>query len=532
MKNAYIYVLTVITVLITGCDIKSPVDGIDIILNQKDIATTVAVSFTDASTGQQIGSLSDKEIKIEFAGRDKDQLISLKELPLTETGTTNGIISFAIKNSRTPSAQNPVEFTLIASSPGYAPAGKNIIISKPGSNAISITMVNLSAPPDGSAGGNASVSASNGQVSSAVTITTGNESVTNAASTMSIPAGTGVKDETGNAVPGNLSASVLYFNNKNKESLASFPGGLIAKAVTSQGGSAKSGFFTTAGFAEFSLQNSSGQRVKTFSGKKAELSIDIPAGTINKNTGSPVKNGDVIPIWSFNESSAVWNYETDGTAAGPDANGNYKVSFESSHLSWWSLGWLGESVCSEGATINLNGNYASLTLEITDLNGNFIASQIVTSTENSVTILNAPAGIPVKITAYDNLRCSNNKAGETTAGDLCGSNITLDITAPGSGVNVTVEAFCPDRDPVLRVRPSIDIYVVNSCGERIAAGKMKDGFITLKSLVIGETYVFGVYYDDDEDPSTDNWHQSDPRLVDSDNYYFDYELDASVCDDL
>jgi hypothetical protein len=531
MKHLKICVLAVLIFALAGCDIKSPVDGIDIILNQKDIATTVAVSFTDAATGLQIGSAADKAIKIEFAGRDKGQIISLKELPLTETGTANGIISFAIKNSVTPSAQNTIEFTIIASASGYATASKNLVISKAGSNAFGITMVNLAAPPDGSAGSdNTPVPATNGQVTTAVT--TGNESVTNASSSMGIQAGTDVKDENGSVVSGTLSASVMYFNNKNKESLESFPGGLIAKAVTSSGGSARSGLFTTAGFAEFSLVNQSGTKVKTFSGNTVELSIDIPSGTINKNTGAAVKNGDIIPVWSFNESSATWNYETDGIALGPDANGNYKVSFESTHLSWWSLGWLGESVCSEGATINLNGNFASLTLEIIDLSGNFISSQVVTSGENSVTIQNAPAGVPVIVTAYDNLRCSDNKVGEITVADLCGSDVTLDITAPGSNINVTVEAFCPNRDPVLRVRPSIDIYVVNSCGERIVAGKMVDGFITLKSLIIGETYVFGVYYDDDDDPSTDNWHQSDQRLIDSDNYYFDYELDVSICDDL
>jgi len=532
MKNFIIYFFSSVVLLFSGCDIKDPVDGIDIILNQKDIATTVAVSFVDAATGLQIGSASSKKISIDFSGQDKGQIISLKELPLTSASTTNGIISFAIRNTRVPSIQNPVEFTIIASADGYLPVSQNISLINTGSNPYEIRMVDIATPPDGAASTtNASVPSSNGTVSGDITIVTGNESVTNAVSTMSIPAGTLVKDASGNTVSGSLSATLLYFNNKNKESLEAFPGGLIAKAVNSSGAT-KKGFFTTAGFAEFSLQNQSGQEVKSFSGNTVELSIDIPAGTINKNTGSAVKNGDVIPVWSYDESSGTWKYETESTAVGPDSKGNFKVSFQSSHLSWWNLGWLDENVCSEGATVNLNGNYASLRLEITDVNGNFIASKIVSSTENSVTFQNVPSGVPVRITAYDNLQCVNVMVGQSIISDLCGANTILDITTAGTSVNVTVEAFCPNRDPVLRVRPGIDIYILNSCGERVIVGKMKDGFITLKSLVIGQSYIFGVYYDDDDDPSTDNWHQSDARVIDSNEYNFDYELDASICDDL
>jgi hypothetical protein len=532
MKKLKIYILVSVLLILAGCDIKDPVDGIDVILNQKDIATTVAVSFVDAATGLQIGSASSKKISIDFSGQDKGQIISLKELPLTSASTTNGIISFAIRNTRVPSSQNPVEFTIIASADGYLPVSQGISLIKAGSNPYEIRMVSVAAPPDGAAATtNVAVPASNGTVSGDITITTGNESVTNAASTISIPSGTQVKDASGNVVTGSLSATLLYFNNKTKESLEAFPGGLIAKAVNSSG-AAKRGLFSTAGFAEFSLHNQSGQKVKSFLGKAVELSIDIPAGTMNRNTGSPVKNGDMIPVWSFDESTATWKYEADAPASGPDAKGNFKVSVQSNHLSWWNLGWLGENVCSEGATINLSGNYASLRLEITDLEGNFIASKMASSTENSVTFQNVPSGVPVRITAYDNLKCENIMVGQSIISDLCGANVNLDITTAGTNVNVKVEAFCPNRDPVLRVRPSIDIYILNSCGERIIVGKMKDGFITLKSLVVGQTYTFGVYYDDDDNPATDNWHQSDPKVIDSNNYDFDYELDASICDDL
>ena len=77
----------------------------------------------------------------------------------------------------------------------------------------------------------------------------------------------------------------------------------------------------------------------------AQLTLRIPAGTLNPATGAPFTVGDTMPIWGFDEASGLWKRGKD--AAGADMNGaiianpdgSLGVQFDAPHFSWWNADW-------------------------------------------------------------------------------------------------------------------------------------------------------------------------------------------------
>ena len=514
-------------ILLSNCDITNPTKNIAVVFNTLSVSTTASVNFIDAATRQQIGQNSQNIITVSIAGPDRDKVINLREEAVTTLSTDHGFINIGIRNDITPTPQNPIRISLVAKTNGYILTSIPVTIQSTGNKSYSVTMVNITNPPTGSitSPNTQAKSNSSGQVLTTINVQTNREPLSNGDASMNINNGTGIKDADGNPVTGNLTATAAYFTNKSDASLSALPTGLTATSVD-QNGNTSRGYIQAACFASFNVANQNGQVARTFSAP-VQMSMVIPSNTRNPSTNSIIKNGDPIPIWSYDETNAQWKYETTANAIGPDNQGNFRVSYSASHLSWWLAAWIqsGGEVCTKNLSLNINGSFSALLLKIKS--GNSLIFQTnATSLQNNYIFENVtlPKSLPITIEAYSLLECPSELVGSVSVQDLCSvDNVTLNLnsTTDRADINVDVTAICKDRDPVLKVKPNgYSIFVRTSCGD-VNVGTLNNGKITLKGFKLNTNYTFLLEYK--------NNVYTQIEYVDKTSYVIDYDLSSDAC---
>jgi len=129
------------TFLVSSCDVKNPVDGIEVRIKNIPRTTTIRVEFTDAKTGQQIL----EKVDVKFGGPNASDVITVNNKALTETSTTEGVVFFAVSDAKTPDPTNPVNVLVVATSSNYISTSQLLGINKTGANYYTINMTNISA---------------------------------------------------------------------------------------------------------------------------------------------------------------------------------------------------------------------------------------------------------------------------------------------------------------------------------------------------------------------------------------------------
>ena len=501
MKNKKISLILlslsfILTLILTSCDIKNPVDGIE--LRVKTVARTNVVSFSiyDAATQNLIQS---NTATVTFEGVNADKVISLTNQPITNLTTTTGIANFAVADNVIPTPEKPLKLTAVVTVDGYVSSSAKIFITSPGASAHSISLANYSAPPVGVASKETSglTNSSTGATTSIVA-NSGVENNTGASATITIPAGTILKDKNGTALSGEVKTRVTYFNPKDEESLNSFPGGFAVEA----GGA--SGSFVTAGFTAIDM-SAGGTKVENF-GSRVDVEIDIPSNLLNSETGNNLAPGDKIPLWSYDEETGLWTKELEVTvpsALAKSTNGKnvYRVSTQINHLSYWNLDWF-QDACYDGISINVTGGcFPNLKIKAKRISdGAYFYRGYVYGNDRIVHLYNAPRNVPVMVELWDNSVYPNVKLEEMQIDDLCGTDIDFPITKTNgmTEVSAQITAICHNSDGTIKSRfyPSnYSIYVRHSSNYNWSyIGQVINGEIAA-CFKLGDEYVFGAYID-------------------------------------
>jgi hypothetical protein len=321
-------------------------------------------------------------------------------------------------------------------------------------------------------------------VDAAITVASPPKTVTNEAAesvpvgtaTVTIPAGTKAVDSNGTAInlTNGVTVSVTKYSSEDASSLRAFPGGFTPSVVVPSdapantigtGATADTGAFTSGGFAQFNVTDPvTGQALKTFD-KPLKLKIDLPKTALDFE-GDPVVVGGKFPIWSFNQDSGKWEYETDGTIkektpVDPD---KFEVEFESTHLSYWNLDFYGETC---NGVLNINRSVANdtrpLSVELKGLNGQGFHMEF-TITDSILELARYPRLTPTSVTVRDSngvVRGSKNRV------NLCQANQFVDVTTPvtvTASLQVNVTESCKDGVSGIRPSPTNIKFVPNAAG--------------------------------------------------------------------
>ena len=286
-----------------------------------------------------------------------------------------------------------------------------------------------------------------------------------AGAVIDLPAGALVDAATGAAVGGAVDIAMTPIDVSGDE-LRSFPGEFVGIDAAGQRQS-----IASYGTTEFVLTQG-GRRLQLAPGRTA--TIELPIFTPYHDPATPVVVGDVIPLWSLDETTGIWKQEGTGTVvASTDSPTGLALRATVGHFSWWNCDVAVETGRLD-LDITLPDNYALDDSGIGDLEGRtvdagdvrqmFVKLQTVFDQDpyrvegrrHAQGVSHAgprglvlPSNRSVAITACALVRTS----GMTMAGYACGTSTVS--TATGATVKTTISIVPDERRnvPVISSQP-------------------------------------------------------------------------------
>lgn len=176
-----------------------------------------------------------------------------------------------------------------------------------------------------------------------------------AKSDVTIPAGTTLKDANGDAISGGtVKLNVLAADSSNTNAGVIIPEGLNADSTTT--------VKTSLGVTDITM--SAGEtKIKQFD-PAINVSLTLPAD-------SDVVEGDTLVLSSHDETTGKWQQEQNvATVGAANADGTFPATFNTSHLTFFSIGKNVE-LCSAGITLKLVGTIPArgLAIELSSTDG-------------------------------------------------------------------------------------------------------------------------------------------------------------------
>lgn len=322
---------------------NSKLNGVKV--NLKSDTFAVLGNILDSATQKTIS----KRVTVTIDGADKDKV---------EKGSydfDSGSVSINLKKDVTPSDKTPVNITVIAKVDGYFSSSTALEIKDQKNALFTLSLVDLKNPPIGVVAGENKDNKvdANGALAGKLDMSI-KETKSNTSLSVNLPENTILKDVNGNPLSGNITANIGFFNNQSPTSFGAFPGGLNNANVDINGKN-QSGYFMTGGFTSIELTDEKGKKASSFS-NPMEITMQIPKGTINPDTGKEIKEGDKIGIWSYETSTGKWKYEAEGLVGALGTDGNFTVKYKANHLSYWNLDWHSSDKCDPKLRLIWNGS--------------------------------------------------------------------------------------------------------------------------------------------------------------------------------
>jgi hypothetical protein len=369
--------ITLIILAFIGC--KKPTEGINLIVSTASLfKAPVLLHFENANTSS---ATKPADFNVTIGGKDA---------ALVQMGSggdnfkaSHGFLPLALKAGANPSATNPITFNVRAEIPGFAPVVQNVTITRDTVHVFKVPVIEYSKPVDGTAVLQTQSTIAAGTVTTAVSLSPATTSTLPEKATITIPAGTQVMDANNNVInAAQLKSSIIQYGSGTPAIANIFPGGMSPSNVIGANGAAIPGGvnFVTAGL--LSINMTAGTTpVKKFS-KPVEIVQELQAGMINFETGTPLKAGDVIPLWSLNEETGQWTAEGNANVSVDAGSGKLVAKYAISHLSGWNLDWAWSSFGGQNSVIrplviNLipsqtpwSGNYE---VQLQTASGNYLA---------------------------------------------------------------------------------------------------------------------------------------------------------------
>jgi hypothetical protein len=281
--------------------------------------------------------------------------------------------------------------------------------------------------------------------------------------TVAFQGGTKVIDPaTGAAVPvsGAVTVASTMYSTADDDTLTSLAGGprpLLAAGVAGNPGS-DPGVLEPAGFASFSVTDAEGTILRNFD-KPLTLSIDLPKTTVDAG-GNPVVAGSKIPVWSYDEATASWKFEKEGTVSekAPVDPDNFMVSFLSNHLSVWSLGFTGKT-CTGLVILDRGTDTQGLKMILTGTEAKPYKAVLSNVRESRLQFYySSTQKFSVEVQLY------NKTIAKTAPASICGEGIVVPLALPAATQSGTIKVngteSCTDGSNA-RPLPNMFIYLTS-----------------------------------------------------------------------
>ena len=538
-KVAMAVLVAVLLIQVNACKkAVNPIENLNLIIDYNIIKTTLDVQLVDATTGHILNSEASQNAYVKYSGADEDAVVDVLGVRPNDKkfSITRGLTTLALMPNAPyePSPENAVNFNVIAHVPGYLTSSKEVNITQKGRNFVTISVVPLSNPPSGvyvREEPNAATTQAGRVVAPANVIVPGGSA------RVSIPQGMLIRDSGGNPLSGSLDVTLVRFSNTDPQSIAAFPGGLLP-TVTRLDGSTSTGMMYSGGFVAIEIKDANGALAATFEDGKLGLISLIDTKTYNPLTKTFIAEGDVVPMWSLNETTGVWKEE--GVATAQMMEGGLHFEVELSHLSYYNFGWLQGTVCENSSPfqfttdVPVSGPFLIKGYVYRQDDGVLISTIVVWVESNQSTFTTyAPAGVPLRIvwdTQNSTYLSISPSSQPTLIDDLCSSqpvNVNLIVSQDSNlkEINISVSLVCTSDNSTI-IKPSFTAYYIpkDSQVDPIAV-EMVEGNATIAGIMLGQTYYVWITYDNKE-------YGTDVEVTQETYNYLNYELPADVCDEV
>lgn len=485
--------LAIILTLFIGCK-KNPLDGVILTLNTDISPVVYSIQVFDANPDNTITESENFSVKI--TGKDAASIFTLD-------GTKNfkftkGFLSIMVKPGITPSASKPLQFSVVVRYRNYLKTTIPVFLTKPQKGMVKVPIINTVNPPKGVTVTNTVVSTNtSGALDNDVKIQTPISAEKKETAEINIPKNTQFFDASGKPITGNINVQLVHFDNRNSQSLASFPGGFTANNVTDAANSSLgNGLFQTAGFVALEM-GTDNQEVESFS-QPVQVKIGVNSELKDPSSNQPIQAGNKIPSWSFNSETAEWKQIGDASVSFDATTNSYSADFFTSRRSWYNFDYFFRS-CTIETQVQLNytgeENYCKYFIEFENSRFDYYSYTQPTFTDlYDGKIITLPWGLP----ANESIRIrfvnpyTDEEIGVTPYFSSCYGLYTYDVNYQTNNTEFEFSIYgkCPVNDRIFR--PSGWIYYqAQGSNEWNILGFMSNGRIATRALEAGKTYSVG-----------------------------------------
>jgi len=437
LKKISVYLTLIFTIMLfSRCAINEDIgklqnslDSLSIKIGTPKFPALIHIEFVDAKTNEYIQG----NATITLSGKNSTDIYNNIGMKLNSYKTVIGMLDLVVdphKIDTNTIKNNPIEFDLNTSLAGYVSVTQKVFVNENKTKNVIILLIKLNDTPLGvSVVQNTSFASSSSDAKITETVV---QKLNSGNQTVEISAGVVLKDKVGNPVTGTVNSQVIYYDPTSVNAQNAIPGGLDVTAKLKDASTSQVSF-VSAGMFNLSM-SAGGKEIKIFENGGVKIKTNVPPTLINPNTGNPVKDGDLIELWSIDEGSGNWSFEKMDTIK--SVNNVLVLEETIKHLSSWSWSFYSLS-CSNGPKFIWKGNllypaYVKISAKMKNNNSPRISYTDAKPNDadyGNFQIHNTPTSGPMLIT-FNNANESNSL--------LTFSPSTLDISNLCDGKNYEV----------------------------------------------------------------------------------------------
>lgn len=301
-------------------ELRSPVDGLKVMINYDIFHSFLSFRFVDAATGTLIGTADDEKVKVQITGASSEAVVDQMGNHEASYESVFGLLSLALnpKDPWKPSPQNVLSLHIAASSSKYKPVSLDLKIDSTGKYLYRVMMektnadaagfktylFQLNVDKDGKLKENFSYSSSGGEAS------------------LQLKAGTRFQKADGTIEKGD--PVNLTFRVYTKQSAVPTAGSLLADVVPA-GGIQKKAALDHYRVVDVLVKNKTSEVLTATVDYPFFLRYKIDAGAYHPETKKTIVPGDALRTYSYLSKSSAWQ-AGEALILKSDAQGNYVES--------------------------------------------------------------------------------------------------------------------------------------------------------------------------------------------------------------
>lgn len=213
-----IFVLILTGIFFISCDIQNPMDKFTLTVELPE-ESQVSLLLYDAAASELI----QETVHVTITGDDADKAMDVAYEPTKNMETSIGVTSFLVNSNYFPTSDDPISYNLIIESDNYVSTSKIVTLVSSGSLTQNIYLVRLDNPPAGvgvQQNTDGSSDASGATTSEIIVETSASDDVQ---SQVTIPAGTILTNESGDALKGKLTTTVSCYDGSSQGAANTLP---------------------------------------------------------------------------------------------------------------------------------------------------------------------------------------------------------------------------------------------------------------------------------------------------------------------